>query len=394
MEASARPRLLLQYLEPSPAVDTVDPALVGEQLGFALERLPVTDLALGWDLRPELVEAVRSALPPDVVLWRWVPVFTDSGTKLRDDSHVAVGPGGLAPPPFRDMADFRFLCIDHDEVIDAGLARSVELAHEVDADGVLLDRIRWHSPSQSPADELTCFCDRSQRASAVDGLDLSRVASELRAMAGSLDGRQQLVRALLGSPAGGVLAEFLAWRSLRVTSVVGQLVDGLHRAGLRSALDVFTPALARSVGQDLAMLADSASWAKSMTYFDALGPAAMPFELGGYAAWLEDAGEDDAVSFLAGLLGFKPPGLTGADAHIEALQIEMSRLADAAGKDRAIVGIDAVEDPGICEVNDHALDARVSAIGRAGLGIAPCWELLSITTGRLERIARAWSGEA
>ena len=43
-------RLLLQYLEPSPAVDAASPARLRDHLVAALERLPVTDLALGWRL--------------------------------------------------------------------------------------------------------------------------------------------------------------------------------------------------------------------------------------------------------------------------------------------------------------------------------------------------------
>jgi len=387
---SARPRLLLQYLEPSPAVDAADPSSLRDHLAATLDRLPVTDLALGWRLAPEVIEAVLSVIPGDVALWRWVPVFVDSGSSRAADVRVAVGPSGVAPPPFRDMADFRFLCLDHEEVVEAGLERATELAREIDAAGVLLDRIRWHSPSQSPAAELTCFCARSRTVAARDGLDLDRVATELGDAAASLDRRRAQVATLLGRRASGPVAEFMAWRSTTVTRAVARLAGGLREAGLNSALDVFTPALAGSVGQDLSALAEHGRWSKSMTYLDAIGPASMPFELRGYAAWLEEAGDDDAAGFLASLLGFEAPGLGIDGPQLDALRAEASRLSSAIGAGRSIVGIDAVEIAGVSDVDDADLDARVRALRDEGVGLSPCWELLFISGERVTNLAAAW----
>ncbi len=390
MTGVRRQRMLLQYLEPSPTVDAADPARLADHLAGAIARLPVTDLALGWRLRPEVIEAVRGVVPDKVAVWRWVPLFVDSGAMLPADSHVATGPSGEAPPPFHALGDFRFLCLDHDEVIAAGLDRSVALAREIGADGVLLDRIRWHSPSQSPANELTCFCAQSRESAARDGLDLGLVADEVLAAGSSLVGRRSLIGALLGRSRVGALADFLEWRTTRVTTVVARVASGLHAAGLRTALDVFTPALAHSVGQDLAALAEHGEWSKSMTYLDAVGPASIPFELRGYAAWLEEAGETDAVAFLADLLGFSAPGLGEGGPQLDALRKEMARLSGSIGEAKSVVGIDAVEMPGICDIDEGDLAARVRAIRAEGLGIAPCWELLAISDGRLGSIAQAW----
>jgi hypothetical protein len=391
MNAPVAPRLLLQYLEPSDAVDVADPSRLRDHLSMALDRLPVTDLALGWKLRPKVIEAVRSAIPTGVTVWRWVPIFVDSGTGHPTDRLLVVGPDGQPPPPFGDMADFRFLCLDHDEVVGRGLERATDLGREIQADGILLDRIRWHSPSPSPADELTCFCDRSRQRAARAGIDLARVASEVGEAADTLAGRRGLVAALLGRPTVGRVDDFLAWRTERVTHVVERLSSGLCEAGLRSALDVFTPAMAHSVGQDLAALAGLGEWSKSMTYFDALGPAAMSFELRGYAAWLTAGGEVDAAAFLADLLGFDPPDVLGSGPQADALEIEMSRLSASVGAERSVVGLDAVEIPGVCDVAASDLAERVEAIRATGLGLSPCWELLAISEERLGQIATSWA---
>ena len=179
-----------------------------------------------------------------------------------------------------------------------------------------------------------------------------------------------------------------------MTHAVGRLAGGLRAAGLGSALDVFTPALAPSVGQDLRALADLGEWSKSMTYLDALGPASMPFELRGYADWLTAAGEADARVFMADLIGFDAPGLGVAGPQREALDGgDVLASARWSGRRAPIVGIDAVEMPGVCEVADEDLMARIDAVRDRGLGLSPCWELLFMGSARLERIAAAWVGD-
>jgi hypothetical protein len=382
-----RQRLVLQYLEPGPLVESADPGLIRDHLAFAVERLRPTDLALGWRLDPDLVAVLRPSIPADVSVWRWTPMLTGLADPPTTGGLRQVGPSLLEPVPFRGMDDFRFSCPSHDSVIEASIERAVRLAREIDADGVLLDRIRWHSPSRSPFAELTCFCGRCCSLASGDGISMDDVERTLASAACSVEGRRGIVRALLGDGVEGVVAEFVTWRRDRITAAVSRMVEGLRRRGLRTSLDVFSPALARSVGQDLATLSVLGEWSKSMTYFDALGPATMPYELLGYAGWLAQAGETDAPGFLAELLGFDPPGVRGSGARLEALGIESSRLVDAVGQDRAIVGLDAVEIPGVCEVDDDVLAARLATVRSAGLGLAPSWELLAIGRDRIERTA-------
>lgn len=387
-------RLLLQFLEPSEATSTGDPGVFGDHLARALRTLPVTDLALGWRLSPEVIAAVRPLVPREVSVWRWVPALSDPGDAGTTHGRLAIGVDGGPPRPFAGSPDFRFLCPDREEVVAAALARAIDLAVEVDATGVMLDRIRFHSPSNSPGRELTCCCERSLAIAREDGLDLATISHAIGTLDRTLDGRRALVAALLGDGADGPIGGFLAWRARRITQVVARLVDGLKARGLETALDVFTPSLARSVGQDLGAIGPMAMWSKAMTYLDANGPAAMPYELRGYARWLAEAGDPDPAAFLADLLGFPPPGLTDGGPRLDALASQMTRLRGSVGVHRAMVGLDAVEVPGVCEVADPDLRARVEAVGAAGLGLAPSWELLSMSHRRLDLLAMALRGSA
>ena len=378
---------MLQYLEPGLLVDAASPAQLRDHLRLAMDVLEPSDLALGWQLRPDQIEAVRPVVADDVNLWRWVPMLAHAGAEWASERQLQVGPGGSAPEPFKGMDDFRFLCPSDPRVLEASVDRAVSLAQDIDGDGVLLDRIRWHSPSQAPSAELSCFCGHCWEVASSAGLDLDAIRSELSSSSSSSQGRAQVVRALLGSPGDGQLRDFLAWRQRHMRAVVSRLADAVRRAGLRTALDVFTPGLAFSVGQDLEAFALAGEWTKSMTYFDAVGPATMPYEFGGYARWLAEAGVEGPLGVIEGVLGFAPPGLSGSGPRLDALSVERERLVRAVGADRAVLGLDAVELPGVCEVEDGDLDARLKALQQGGIGVSPSWELLAISPGRIRRIA-------
>ena len=124
-----------------------------------------------------------------------------------------------------------------------------------------------------------------------------------------------------------------------------------------------------------------------MTYFDAFGPATMPYELQGYLTWLDELGEARAAEVVAGSIGFVPPGLKGSCPQLEALETEVGRVVEAVGNERAVLGFDAVELPGVCDVRDEDLDARLAWLREADIGIAPSWDLLAISRERLRRMA-------
>lgn len=387
MPLAGRPRLMLQYLEPGPAVDGADIAHLRDHLDFALEHLQPSDIAFGWRMSHQQIASLRPVIPERVTVWRWVPMLVHSGATWASDRHLQLGPGGRVPQPFGGNADFRFLCPNQDSVIEASIERAIELAREIQAAGVLLDRIRWHSPSHGPATELTCFCEHCYRLASGRGLDLALVEDELRSASRSSAGRERVVRGLLGRMAQGSLAAFLGWRTQRMTEVITELAEGVQRAGLRTSLDVFTPTLAASVGQDLRVISPLGEWAKSMTYFDAVGPATMPYEFQGYAAWLDELGPGSAAEALTGAIGFAPPGLDASGPRLDAVGTEIERLSQAVGRERAVLGFDAVELPGVCDVRDEDLTARLAVLRDSGIGWAPSWELFAIGRERIRRIA-------
>ena len=180
--------------------------------------------------------------------------------------------------------------------------------------------------------------------------------------------------------------KFLAWRKESTTRAVRRVVEGLHDEGLRTALDIFTPALAPSVGQDLVNLSGLGDWAKSMTYVDAIGPASMPYELRGYAGWLRDAGEAvPRPSCPAFLASRRPVSTATASSSGPCAWRHRGSAARSAGV--APSSGSTRWSPGVCEVRDEDFAARLREILVAGVGVAPSWDLLFIGPERTRVIA-------
>jgi hypothetical protein len=291
------------------------------------------------------------------------------------------------------MDDFRIGCLTHPAVVDEAVARVLALVAEADAAGALLDRIRWPSPSQDPASDLCCFCESCAADAVGHALDLGSVAAEMAAASRDLAGRRRVVETIFGRHPATQLGRFMAWRRSRVTSAVARVVHALRAQGLLVGYDVFSPAIAFTVGQDLAGL-PKADLVKAMTYLDAAGPASLPFELAGYGRWLEAMGEPAAGDVLADLSGFRlAPEGAAPEVRADILGLEARRLTAAVG-DAGVMGLDVVVLPGVLSIGDDLVRRRVAAIRRAGIGIAPSWDLRLMSGTRLEAIATAWAGGA
>jgi len=263
------------------------------------------------------------------------------------------------------------------------------LAHELDKadwDGVLLDKIRWPSPSYEPVEHLACFCDACRQCSSDSaGLDLAAIADQILRLDSTLGGREEFLRALLGIEPLPAIDRFLTWRAELIDVTVREAVDLARRRHLRVALDVFSPCLAPMVGQPIGALAELAEWTKAMCYTATLAPAGLPYELIGLTQWLASAGSTDPSAFIEQAVGFPVPtvqSMRSQGLDTRALTVEIDRLIELAG-DGAAIGLDFVEIPGVCEINDLDLRERTQSVVQAGLPLVISWDLMHVPSRRL-----------
>ena len=182
-----------------------------------------------------------------------------------------------------------------------------------------------------------------------------------------------------------------------ITSFVQRAADLIHSAGLAVGLDVFSPALARMVGQDLGSLDVYVDWTKPMTYAHTLGPAGLPYELLDLSTWLvrqHGVSEAQALAWLAAASGLPLPGthdeLRRRGLPPAALSIEMAR-ARAAGVKTLLAGVELVEIPGVAELDMGQIEADQRALRASEIdGLVLSWDLWHMPLERLEVVASVW----
>lgn len=390
-------RVVAQFLEGGVASAAIDPDAAIDCLQRAAAVVPLTDLCLGWNLPPALVEAVAGeAHRLGQRVWLWQPLLSGDG-RYVPGADAARGPGGAPIPWPRGMAEFAFDCPVRAAGRDAALARLEAAVDGGPWDGVLLDKMRWPSPTRDPAADLACFCDACRSAAASAGIDMGAVAGRLDA--GCADGaaRIDLLRELLGIGRQEPLASFMSWRAERITDLVAEAArlvttrrspDG---SPLHLALDVYSPSLAGLVGQDISELTPLGELTKAMTYLGTHGPAGLPYELCGLARWLAAGDVQDPTALLASWLGYPLPDgdrLCTGTLGPAVFERELLRLRSLAGS-AAAAGVDAVDIADVGLLDDQTLGEVARIAGSTGTTVVLSWDLWAIPEGRLARVTRS-----
>jgi hypothetical protein len=376
---------VVQYLEPG-GLEGLDPDEVVAKLDAAFASVRFTDVCLGWRVPANLLRPVVDYVNTrtQASLWRWVPVMTGDGANRLLESDLALGPRGIPPANPGGVEEFEFLCPNRPGALNRAISRVCESLREVRIDGAFLDRVRWASPSQDPFSGLTCFCKACHDVALIDGLDLGLVRKTLAERSATAEGRLSVVAALLGcaSPRS-VLGQFISWRAEAMTRAVGAVANAAGGEAGRIALDLFSPSLMSSVGQDVCLL-QRAEWIKAMTYMSTWAPAGVPYELAGYARWLREAGVAEPERAISKLVRYPIPTLRAGKTSLP----HRSFLAEAAmahrhAGDRATLGIEFVELPVVAPVGDERLRQRVRAAWSSGCGVVASWDLRHIPIDRL-----------
>ncbi len=397
----------VQYLESGPGVEEITPSDARARLRAAFERLPISQVLLGWNLPPALVVACREeADRAGARLFRWHPLLTGDGTFVPRPEWQTVGLDGELVPGFRGLPEFTFVCPNRPAVRQAALEHLTDVLRSDEYQGVFLDRIRYPSPAADPARLLACFCDDCRRAASAEGLDLEAVRHRIQALLADPARTLRFVQALLApqssepgtpDPDLAALCAFLDFRARSVDRFVQAAAELIHARGLGVGLDCFSPGLAYMVGQDLAALDAHCEWVKIMTYGHALGPAGLPFELLDLAGWLVSRwplGEAEALALLSGATRLPLPSTRAAlgkdGLAPEALAAEVRR-ARAAGVSTLLAGIELVEIEGVVRLDRTQITADLCACREAGAdGLVLSWDLWHIPLERLDLVREVW----
>ncbi|CAG0932459.1 hypothetical protein TFLX_02599 [Thermoflexales bacterium] len=394
--------IAIQYLEPSPGIQTLTKAEVTARLRAAFDRLPIDIVIIGWDLPPALVAAcAHETQRANAQLYLWQPLLTGSNAV---QPRTAWRASGLTDEPVsghHNLPEFTFLCPNRPAVQAAVMEQLRQAVRHGPYQGVFLDRLRYPSPLAQPDRDLACFCADCRRAATFDLLEVQRQVRTLLATPDRLCAALRLLfKQDADLPAELVgLQQFLDFRTQSITRSVAVAAQIARKEKLAVGLDCFSPSLTRAVGQDLNALDAHCDWIKIMTYGHAFGPAGLPYELSNLARWLIECrgcNEAATVNEVAQVAHLPlPPTLSEWRARglsAEALSHEV-RLAQAAGVKTLLAGIELVDLEGVTCLTEAQISADLRALRAAQpAGLALSWDLWRMPLDRLDLVRTIWNG--
>ena len=140
--------ITIQYLEPSPDVQTLTKAEVTARLRAAFDRLPIDIVIIGWDLPPELVDAcAQETQRVNAQLYLWHPLLTGSHAMKPRAIWQVSGLINEPVPGHHDLPEFTFLCPNRPSVKEAVLERLRQATGVAGDSGALVIHVEEGSPA-------------------------------------------------------------------------------------------------------------------------------------------------------------------------------------------------------------------------------------------------------
>jgi hypothetical protein len=364
-----------------------------EKVRRVLGAIELDLLIVGFREAPEVFRQLCGPHRPVDQTYLWFSALSDIEGMTESDLVVnwrggrSRGWGGWAEKGGEVEETFRFACPNNPAVREKSTRRLRELLARYDFKGVFLDKIRFPSPANGVDEMLSCFCGHCRRAAKAGGLDLDAVvrvfadgAMDENALASGGDGGHWLDPIATSNP---LIARFLAFRAESVASLAEQLADearGMERA---VSLDLFSPSLARLVGQDYRRLKKCCDWAKPMTYRLAQGPAGLRLEI---PALIEGVAqrfglaEAKILDWSARHAGFDRDMLRQTRERavpLAFMQAEIEAAIRAMAPAPVYFGLELVSQPGVIDVTpaDVADMARAGRAAKAA-GLVISWDLM------------------
>jgi hypothetical protein len=368
--------------------------------------LPLDILIVGGSEAPEIFRNVTArASRPTRQVFLWYYLLADFPGSAPADQVISWR--GVPPEGWGDdeIENFRFGCPNNPAVRRKTLDGLARLVDKYPFDGVFLDKLRFPSPANGLDGLFTCFCKYCTQRAAETGLDLDAVRSALERFphTGNGTGRPSLppgapwLEDLLSQQP--LLRAFARFRADSVTSLVEEASAVARRAGLSTALDLFSPVLAPLVGQDYPVLAAGAAWVKPMTYRLTDAPAGLRLELPALAGMLGahlHRGPDEVLQWARSRI----PGLGSANLRdvsvsgvpLELVAHDLESAVRLSAPTPVYMGLETVSIPDVCEATPATVAQAIAAGQRAGVaGLVMSWDLLDTPLENVRAVADALS---
>jgi hypothetical protein len=397
--------------------ETLRRAQIVDMIARARDVARIDALILWPNVEPGLSgELVRACRSRGIRALLWLPVLSDAvGVAQRTDSLVVScngvhgqGTAGAWEGLSRGEERFLFSCPNNTRFLDDVFTAYSAILAGAEVDGVMLDKIRFPSPSNGFEALLGCFCDSCRSLfESQTGRSFEECRTRARELLSQLHqaGPEPLLAGWKDTGSCWIAAgleELAAFRSLSILAAVRRFSVLARSRGLEVGLDLFAPSLAPLVSQDYEALSGLCNWVKPMLYCRAAGPAGLPLEIASLWKGLQalHPQSDPAVMrrSLCELFHWEIPRTEtellacGFPATVISSELEaIGRMRLAAGV-KTYAGIEGVRIPefGI-DVTADILGHSLREVRAPASGVVASWNLLHIPLENLRALGE-WKG--
>ncbi len=345
------------------------------------KRIGPQDIIVGWTTESESYQQILDLVHGNgKKVWLWLPVFSELPGDLNPDpayNYSGELQEGLEILP---NEDFRFVCPSspHNQMLSLRLFD--QYFSSLSFDGVFLDKIRHASFAGGLKHVFGCFCPSCQKSYVEAGVDIEQIQHLLKEHPNAFcPSALDRLRYRFDHPA---VDRFYRAKADIITDAAEKIATGFQDRGLMVAFDVFAPAVAYLMGQDIERLSKEASFIKPMMYRITHAPAGLPFELENFGQAFASAG-CEAVSILQRI--WKQEDLCSADAADE----QISRLQDNCTAS-IYPGYEINGIPGVCDNTPDYVAECAEHYSKLGVGKSVLsWNLLAKTDKNISGLRKA-----
>lgn len=340
-----------------------------EKLEEIEKKIMIEKVIIGWNLEGRQYKVVREYLSKkEIKMYLWLPVFSETGALKEMKQAIDLWGNEVENFSHKEGENFEFYCPSNKKNIENIIDIYEKYFEEVGFDGVFLDKIRSQSFVSGCEGVLSCCCEECEKKFRERGVDLEtfrtfveKVTQEKTFMIKSFSFEKGFRFSYEN------VEKYIDAKEDLYYEGVYRIASRFKQKGLEIGMDVFYPAMAPYVGQNISKLLNDADFIKPMMYRRTKAPAGIGFE---YNKMLESLKGDYSYNKYVKKEEFD-------SLSKEHMKLQLRRLVLNNGKHKVYAGIEVNNEKDVVKSDEEYVISSVEAAEEAGCeGVVLSWNVM------------------
>lgn len=329
------------------------------------QKIPIDAVIIGWNLNTSLYEQVGKFLQEkNIDMYLWLPTFSEIGEIGNVDPVIDIWGNKTQKYILQEGETFEFYC-------PSSIKNHHLLFHIYDHyfskccfTGIFLDKIRTQSYIPGAQDVLGCCCEKCKKEFDNQGYDINQFKNFIEKKGMDEAFKPNYFDIMDGFHFYHPITDlFFDIKCNIYTKEIKKITTEFHKRGLKVGMDVYSPIMARLVGQDISSLIQIADFIKPMMYRRTIAPAGIGFE---YQAMKK------------ALNGHYFDEILGTETNLEPMSEKlMEKILDRNGKEKIYPGIEVNYRKDIAKTDKEYVQNSIQSVINADCGgIVFSWDVM------------------